>query len=55
MTNCAMMGVDWRDLTLWQYQALLSEWNDRHSDEPKAREPGDMTPLRRAMAAASVH
>lgn len=55
MTDCAMMGVDWRKLTWWEYQALLWNWNDRHSGEPKPRELGDMSPLRKAMAAASVH
>lgn len=58
MVDCAMMSVDWRDLTLWQYQAMLSEWSDRHSPEEQGRAPLDperADRLKRAMKAHSVH
>ena len=54
MVNCSMMGVDWRGLTWWQYQAHLSVWNDRQNgegDKPVA----DVDRLKRAMAAHSIH
>lgn len=50
MVNCAMMGVDWRDLTWWQYTAMLTVWNERH--EPSdSKAPVDFTELKRNMAA----
>ncbi len=58
MVNCAKMTVDWRDLTLWQYQAMLSEWNDRESGDGPTKPPLDperAQRLKRAMAASSVH
>ena len=47
MTNAAMMNVDWRSLTWWEYQAMLWTWNDRHN--PSEPEP-DYDRLRKAMA-----
>lgn len=32
MIDCALMGLDWRDLTWWEYTAALATWNARHSD-----------------------
>ena len=31
------MGLDWRGMTWWEYQAALSEWNERSapSEVPK--------------------
>lgn len=58
MVNCRMMSEDWRDLTLWQYQAMLSEWNDRHSTDTDSKPPVDpekANRLKRFMAAHSVH
>jgi hypothetical protein len=58
MVDCAMMHVDWRELTLWQYQAMLWQWNDRHSPEDKGRAPitkERADRLKRAMAAHSVY
>jgi hypothetical protein len=59
MVNCAMMAVAWERLTLWQYQAMLSEWNERHTpDAEKGKaplEPDRAARLKRAMAAHSVH
>ena len=53
MVNCAKMAVDWRGLTLWQYQAMLTEWNDREGEQgPPALDPER---IRAAMAAVSVH
>lgn len=44
-------GVDPNSLTLWEWQALTWNWNDRHSsdDEPGARPDPDK--VRKAMAA----
>lgn len=53
MVNCAKMQVDWRELTLWQYQAMLTEWNDRESDG--APPPLDADRMRAAIEAQSVH
>lgn len=51
MVNCAMMGVDWRVLTWWQYTAMLTVWNDRHDTEGGKGGPApDMTDLRRRLA-----
>ncbi len=50
MVNCAMMSVDWRDLTWWQYTAMLSVWNDRH-DKDAGKGIADPERLRRFMAA----
>ncbi len=33
MTDCAMMGRDWRTVTYWEWQALLWNWNDRHNPD----------------------
>lgn len=58
MVDCAMMGVDWRDLTFWQYQVMLSEWNDRHNEGGGGKPPASaerLARLKRAMAAESVH
>jgi hypothetical protein len=57
MTNCAMMSVDYRTLTLWQYQAMLHEWNERHSQEggKSPPDPEKMARLKRAMDAHSIH
>lgn len=41
------MGVDWRDLTWWEYQARLYAWNAAHTPE-QAPEP-DVKRLRRLM------
>jgi hypothetical protein len=52
MTNAAMMNVDWRELTWWEYQARLWTWNDRHpagDGKQPASEP-DYDRLRKAMA-----
>lgn len=48
MTDCAVMGVDWRDLTWWEYQARLYAWNEAHSPDKPAHEP-DAARLRRLM------
>jgi len=54
MVNCAMMGVDWRELTWWQYAAMLTVWNDRHdAEQPKT--PVDFTELQWNMAAHRTH
>ncbi len=57
MVNCAKMAVDWRALTLWEYQAMRSEWNDRETDGDKRPplDPEQADRLKRAMAANSVH
>lgn len=47
--NCAMMGIDWRGLTLRQYFDVLVEHNERHSDKKPAGEVSDT--LRRLMKA----
>jgi hypothetical protein len=47
LTNAAMMNVDWRQLTWWEYQALLCTWNDRHDVSTPAP---DYDLLRKAMA-----
>jgi hypothetical protein len=47
-----MMGVDWRDQTWWSYQALMFDWNERHSEGGGAP---DLSKLKRAMAAQAVH
>ena len=40
MADCAIMGVDWRTLTWWEYQALLNRWNARSQpSDPKAPPP----------------
>jgi hypothetical protein len=38
MVNCALMHVDWRTLTWWEYSAMLTVWNERHNGDasPKA-------------------
>ncbi|WP_164857146.1 MULTISPECIES: hypothetical protein [Sphingomonas] len=51
MVNCAMMGVDWRDLYFWQYGGMLAEWNARHSGEKPAPDPEKIDMLRAAMKA----
>jgi hypothetical protein len=48
------MGADWRDLTWWQYTAMLTVWNERHA-EPGEKPPVDFTELKRNMAAARTH
>jgi hypothetical protein len=53
MVNCAMMSVDWRDLTWWQYNAMLTVWNERHEQTDGKRPPSDLTELRKNMAAAT--
>jgi hypothetical protein len=50
MVNCAMMGVDWRTLTWWDYTAMLTVWNERHDTEGGKR-PADLTELRKNLAA----
>ncbi|WP_165799460.1 hypothetical protein [Sphingomonas oleivorans] len=53
--NCALMGLDWRVLTWWEYQAALSVWNDRHSDG--AVQPPSLDPerVKAAMALVSTY
>jgi hypothetical protein len=50
MVNCAMMGADWRELTWWEYTAMLAIWNERHEASVGKRPPSD---LRKNMAAAT--
>lgn len=33
MASCAVMGVDWRSLTLADFWTLTEGWNAQHSDE----------------------
>ena len=67
LTNGAMMGLslaEIRDAAWWEYQALLWNWNDRHStdstDEAEAPD-ADMVALRFAnlermgLVTGSVH
>lgn len=42
------MGRDWRELTWWEYQALLHQWNAAH--DPESGKPDvDVARLRRLM------
>jgi hypothetical protein len=53
-----MMGVSPERLSYRQYQALLIEWNDRHRadrDKPAPRSGEELEPLKRFLAAHSVH
>lgn len=50
MINCALMGVDWTQLTFGVYASLLAEWNLRHPD-PNAPREIDVDRLSRALAA----
>lgn len=52
MVNCALMGVDWRSLTWWEYSAMLFAWNERHSDEKPV---ADLERLGKSMAAHGLH
>jgi hypothetical protein len=42
MANCAAMGIPpraARDLTLWEYEATLVQWNVAHDTDPKVEPP----------------
>ena len=43
LANCAAMGIsprEARDLTLWEYEATLVQWNIQHdTDDPKVDPP----------------
>lgn len=54
MVNCAMMSVDWRGLTWWEYTAMLTVWNERH-ETGDSKPPADLTELRTNMAARRMH
>lgn len=49
MVNCALANTDWRYLTFYQYQALMTVWNRRH--DPDHKETPDLKPLRKLMEA----
>jgi hypothetical protein len=49
-----MMGAAYDQMTLPQYQAVLAEWNDRHSGDAGPHEL-DEDRVRTVMAAQSVH
>lgn len=51
MTNCSLMGQDWTALFFWQYVALLTEWNARHSIEKPRAAPEQIDALKAAMKA----
>lgn len=46
-----MMGIDPERLTMRQYEAVLGEWNDRHSTDDQ---PPELDP-ERVRAAMSLH
>lgn len=51
-----MMGIppsEARDLSYWEYTALLTVWNERHSPNGADR-PSDLPRLRRFMEAHGV-
>lgn len=33
MTDCRMVGLDWRDTTYYEWQAIVWNWNDRHNPD----------------------
>jgi hypothetical protein len=54
MVNCALMGADWRELTWWQYTAMLTVWNDRHDMGDGKKPPPDLSDLSRRLAFATA-
>jgi hypothetical protein len=53
--NCAAMHVNPRDLTWWEYTALLTGWNAMHADaSTDGPSPEKLDKLRRFNAAHGV-
>lgn len=51
MVNCALMNTDWRSLSLYQYEALTTVWNQRH--DPDYKPEADLTDLQKFVGAHS--